>query len=46
MKTYRLILSSILSILLFTVLLGCGSGSETVDTTGLSQVTLRVEGMT
>ncbi len=46
MKTYRIILSGILSLLLFTVLSGCGSGSEAVDITGLSQVTLRIEGMT
>ncbi len=46
MKRYRIILSDILSFLLLTVLSGCGSGSEAVDITGLSQVTLRIEGMT
>ncbi len=46
MKRYKIILSGILSFLLLIVLSGCGSGSEAVDITGLSQVTLRIEGMT
>ncbi len=46
MKTYKIFLTGILSLLLFTELSGCGSGSEAVDITGLSQATLRIEGMT
>ncbi len=46
MKFYKTILSMIVAISLSTLFLGCGSGSEAVDTTGLSQVHLRIEGMT
>jgi len=45
-KFYETILSIIVAISLSTLFLGCGSGSEAVDTTGLSQITLRIEGMT
>jgi len=46
MKFYETILSIIVAISLSILFLGCGSGSEAVDTTGLSQITLRIEGMT
>ncbi len=46
MKFYKTIVSSIVAISLAILFLGCGSGSEAVDTTGLSQVHLRIEGMT
>jgi len=46
MKYYETILSIIVAISLSVLFLGCGSGSEAVDTTGLSQVHLRIEGMT
>lgn len=46
MKTCRNAFVGILSVLLMVAVLGCGSGSEAVDTTGLNQVTLRIEGMT
>ncbi len=46
MKFYETILSIIVAISLSLLFLGCGSGSEAVDTTGLSQITLRIEGMT
>ena len=46
MRTYRIILTVALSLLVFAVLSGCGSGSDVVDITGLNQVTLRIEGMT
>jgi len=45
-KFYETILSIIVAISLSLLFLGCGSGSEAVDTTGLSQITLRIEGMT
>jgi len=46
MKIYETIFSTIVVISISTLFLGCGSGSEAVDTTGLSQVHLRIEGMT
>ena len=46
MKFYEKVLSIIVAISLSLLFLGCGSGSEAVDTTGLSQITLRIEGMT
>ena len=46
MKFYETILSIIVAISLSILFLGCGSGSEVVDTTGLSQVHLRIAGMT
>jgi hypothetical protein len=46
MATYRMVLSVILSLIVFTGLSSCGSGSGAVDTIGLSQVTLRIDGMT
>jgi len=46
MKIYETIFSIIVVISLSILFLGCGSGSEAVDTTGLSQVHLRIEGMT
>ena len=46
MKLYGTIFSIIASLILSTMFVGCESGSEAVDTTGLSQVTLRIEGMT
>ncbi len=46
MKFYETILSIIVAISLAILFLGCGSGSEAVDTTGLRQITLRIEGMT
>ena len=46
MKFYETILSIIVAISLAILFLGCGSGREAVDTTGLSQITLRIEGMT
>jgi len=45
-KFYETILSIIIAISLAIPFFGCGSGSEAVDTTGLSQITLRIEGMT
>ncbi len=45
-KFYETILSIMVAISLAILFLGCGSGSEAVDTTGLSQVHLRIEGMT
>ena len=46
LKTYIAVFSIVLSICFVVTLMGCGSGSEAVDTTGLSQITLRIEGMT
>ncbi len=46
MKFCESIFSIIVAISLSILVLGCGSGSEAVDTTGLSQVHLRIEGMT
>jgi len=46
MKLYGTMFSIIASFLLLTMFVGCESGSEAVDTTGLSQVHLRIEGMT
>jgi len=45
-KFYEKVLSITVAISLSILFLGCGSGSEAVDTTGLSQITLRIEGMT
>ena len=45
-KTYGAVFSIVLSLCFLVTLVGCGSGSEAVDTTGLSQITLRIEGMT
>ncbi len=46
MKLCKTIFSIIVVISLSILFLGCGAGSEAVDTTGLSQVHLRIEGMT
>ncbi len=46
MKTYIAVFSIVLSLCFVVALVGCGPGSEAVDTTGLSQITLRIEGMT
>jgi len=46
MKTYIAVFSIVLSLCFVVALVGCGTGSEAVDTTGLSQITLRIEGMT
>ncbi len=45
-KFYETIVSIIVAISLSILFLGCGPGSEAVDTTGLSQIMLRIEGMT
>ena len=45
-KPYETIFLIIISLCLSTIHLGCESGNEAVDTTGLSQVHLRIEGMT
>jgi len=46
MKFCKTILSIIVVISLSILFLGCESGSEAVNTTGLSQVHLRIDGMT
>ena len=46
MKIYQIIFAAILSLLVFAVFPACESGTDAVDTTGLSQTTLRIEGMT
>lgn len=46
MMMHRIATTGFLFLALFSLLLGCGSGSEAVDTAGLSQITLRIEGMT
>lgn len=46
MKTYQIVFPAVLSLILFAALPGCDAGNEAADTTGLSQVTLHIEGMT
>jgi hypothetical protein len=46
MKPCGSIFSIIVSFALSILFIGCTSGSEAVDTTGLSEVHLRIEGMT